>query len=115
MWHGEVRQGERTNGSRSVEVAGPGDLQALGGITLTARASHMLLLVAPDLETLDETLNGGDDRTHSTPLGKGRLASARYIGTRYMATHGAPVFQIVGISFHDTERRSMSKRHSAVR
>ena len=98
-------------GLPSVKVAGPGDLQPLGGITLTARAGDVLLLVTPDLETLDETLNRGDDRTHNTPLGKGRLASARYIRTRYMATHGASVFQIVGTSFHDTEHHCGTKRH----
>jgi hypothetical protein len=44
-----------------VKVAGPGDLQTLAGVTRAARAGNMLLLVAPDLETLDETLDGGDD------------------------------------------------------
>ena len=44
-----------------MEVAGPSDLQPLAGIAVTARAGNVLLLVAPDLETLDETLDGGDD------------------------------------------------------
>jgi hypothetical protein len=65
----------------SVQVADAGDLQSLGGVTLTAGTREVLLLVAPDLESLDETLDEGDDRTHNTPQGKARRVSATCTGT----------------------------------
>lgn len=62
-------------------MADASDLEPFVDVTLAARTRDVLLLIAPYLETLDETLDGGDDRTHNTPLGKGRRGSTTFTAT----------------------------------
>ena len=44
-----------------MKVADPGDLKALAGVALAAGVRRVLLLIAPDLEPLDETLDWRND------------------------------------------------------
>ena len=50
-----------------VHAADPRDPQTLASIALATRVGCALFLVAPDLEPVDESLDGGDDGAHETP------------------------------------------------
>ncbi len=69
-----------------MQVARARDLQALGGVALTARAGGVLLLVAPDLEALHETLDRGGQSVHGVTSGKAAWVGGRVAGWHF---HGA--------------------------
>ena len=68
-----------------MQVADARDLQALARVTLVAHGGSREFLVAPHLETLHETVNGGWESTHGKPLNR------EAVGRRHSAW--TPIFQ----------------------
>ena len=68
-----------------MQVADARDLQALARVTLIAHGGSREFLVAPHLEALHETVNGGWESTHGKPLNREAVGRRRSAWT--------PIFQ----------------------
>lgn len=69
-----------------MQVADARDLQALARVTLIAHGDSREFLVAPHLETLHETVNGGWESTHGKPLNREPSVDGLALGHPYFNT-----------------------------